>query len=60
MKHKHNWQLKYVDAGTLGKGLLYFCKDCNYCLEFSKKRANLKKVCAVYEEEIKRILDYKI
>ena len=44
-KHRHKWELDFVDAGTCGVGLLWSCV-CGNCIEWSK-RIDYKKATEV-------------
>jgi hypothetical protein len=54
-KHRHKWKLIYTDGGTCGRGLLYHCLGCSYCLEFDKKKPNLREVRNAYEEALRQL-----
>jgi hypothetical protein len=56
-KHRHKWELNWVDAGTLGKGLLYHCGKCSSCKEFDIKTANIQKVKKAYDKIVEILLE---
>jgi len=36
-KHRHKWELDFVDGGTCGVGLLWSC-NCGNCIEWNKRK----------------------
>ncbi len=54
-KHRHKFDLKWVNGGTCGSGLLYIC-PCGTCREFKMKTAKVKRVIKAYEDLLAEVL----